>query len=360
MSDLRTILQDGEAWLLDRVMKNAKAPSRYLSALAEVWHLSFQGLTTTLAEALASGVLSDTDPDPLQDPVAAFGRQEARNHRGRGVSLDMILQLLKLYRPAYRDLIQEKLPEDAAREALLKGVERFFDRVEIAFCLAWVKEAEAGNIQDLHLRNLELITERDRYVTIFESLPMPILLLDQDLSLRNLNHAASTLFLGSSRPGAWYYEDGARPGASSLTAVFPGFYENLETFLSSGAERQEFQWTATRDESVLTFRVIVSRMLDLPSTFAGILVILDDQTERIHAAQERERLIGELTQAFTEVKQLSGLLPICAWCKKIRDDQGYWSQLDSYLESHAGVMFTHGVCPDCYNKLRSEGSAPQQ
>jgi hypothetical protein len=51
------------------------------------------------------------------------------------------------------------------------------------------------------------------------------------------------------------------------------------------------------------------------------------------------------------VKSLSGLLPICASCKKIRDDKGYWSQVESYVQKHSDATFTHGICPDCIKKL---------
>jgi hypothetical protein len=51
------------------------------------------------------------------------------------------------------------------------------------------------------------------------------------------------------------------------------------------------------------------------------------------------------------VKSLSGLLPICASCKKIRDDKGYWSQVESYIQKHSDATFTHGICPDCVKKL---------
>lgn len=73
--------------------------------------------------------------------------------------------------------------------------------------------------------------------------------------------------------------------------------------------------------------------------------------ERKRAQKERERLIGELQEALAHVKQLSGLLPICASCKRIRDDQGYWQQLEKYLDDHAEVQFTHGLCPHCAHKL---------
>jgi CheY-like chemotaxis protein len=67
-------------------------------------------------------------------------------------------------------------------------------------------------------------------------------------------------------------------------------------------------------------------------------------------ALERERLIAELREALAHVKTLKGLLPICADCKKIRDDKGYWSQVESYVERHSEANFTHGLCPDCIQK----------
>ena len=73
---------------------------------------------------------------------------------------------------------------------------------------------------------------------------------------------------------------------------------------------------------------------------------------RIKAAEEeRDRLIGELQEALASVKTLTGLLPICAACKKIRDDQGYWNQLEAYLAKHSEITFTHGICPDCVAKV---------
>ena len=63
--------------------------------------------------------------------------------------------------------------------------------------------------------------------------------------------------------------------------------------------------------------------------------------------EERERLIRELQEALLKVKQLSGLLPICMHCKKIRDDAGDWQQIETYITQHAEVDFSHGICPVC-------------
>jgi hypothetical protein len=66
---------------------------------------------------------------------------------------------------------------------------------------------------------------------------------------------------------------------------------------------------------------------------------------------ERERLILEYQAALAQVKQLSGLLPICSSCKKVRDDKGYWTQIEEYVSDHSEADFSHSLCPDCLNKL---------
>ncbi len=77
-----------------------------------------------------------------------------------------------------------------------------------------------------------------------------------------------------------------------------------------------------------------------------------DAMARIYVAErERDRLIIELKEALSKVKLLSGLLPICANCKKIRDDQGYWNQVEKYIGEHSNAQFTHSICPECVKKL---------
>ncbi|OGP93993.1 MAG: hypothetical protein A2157_00180 [Deltaproteobacteria bacterium RBG_16_47_11] len=76
-----------------------------------------------------------------------------------------------------------------------------------------------------------------------------------------------------------------------------------------------------------------------------------DITERKLAEEERERLIHSLEDALAKIRRLHGILPICASCKKIRDDEGYWNQLEAYIEEHSEAEFTHGLCPDCMKKL---------
>ncbi len=66
---------------------------------------------------------------------------------------------------------------------------------------------------------------------------------------------------------------------------------------------------------------------------------------------EQNRLITELREAAENIRTLKGLLPMCAWCKKIRDDRGYWKKVETYIKEHSEASFTHGICPDCLKTL---------
>jgi len=90
------------------------------------------------------------------------------------------------------------------------------------------------------------------------------------------------------------------------------------------------------------------------------LNLLTDITGRKRLELEREEMLRNLQKAMSEIKILSGLLPICASCKKIRDDQGFWYQLESYIVDHSEAVFTHGICPDCRDSLYPGTGRPRK
>jgi len=106
--------------------------------------------------------------------------------------------------------------------------------------------------------------------------------------------------------------------------------------------------TAAGDRYYITS---VKPIPDAAGQVASVVCISKEITERKRVEMERERLLQELQEALGRVKTLSGLLPICAGCKKIRDDQGYWTQIESYLKAHSEAEFSHGLCPDCVASL---------
>ncbi len=87
-----------------------------------------------------------------------------------------------------------------------------------------------------------------------------------------------------------------------------------------------------------------------PITNRELLARIGAMVRILKAERERDRVITQLEEALARVKKLSGLLPICAGCKKIRDDKGYWKQIESYLSKHTDATMSHGICPECADK----------
>ena len=92
-------------------------------------------------------------------------------------------------------------------------------------------------------------------------------------------------------------------------------------------------------------------MLTPPGDIIGAIIINQDITDRRRSELERDRLVKQLEAAIAQVHTLSGLLPICAGCKKIRDETGRWLSMEAYVEGHSTVQFSHGICPDCKTRL---------
>jgi hypothetical protein len=95
-------------------------------------------------------------------------------------------------------------------------------------------------------------------------------------------------------------------------------------------------------------------LLGMAGLVFGMRSLQGHMRARQQAEAERERLIAELQEALANVKTLRGLIPICSSCKKVRDDQGYWTQLETYLKQHSDAEFSHGLCLDCMRKLYPE------
>jgi len=128
-------------------------------------------------------------------------------------------------------------------------------------------------------------------------------------------------------------------------------FEDEQTIMKTGqpltVEERE-TWANRPDTWVSTTKVPLH---DGAGNAIGTFGISRDITEHKRAEAERERLIGELQDALSNVKTLSGLLPICAACKKIRDDSGYWNQIESFVRAHTEAEFSHGICPECMRTI---------
>jgi hypothetical protein len=85
-----------------------------------------------------------------------------------------------------------------------------------------------------------------------------------------------------------------------------------------------------------------------------ILLAMEDITARRMAEEERDKIDLDRKEALSKVKKLAGMLPICSSCKKIRNDEGYWQQIEAYIRDHSDAAFSHGICPECASKLYPE------
>ncbi len=333
--DFSRLISDNERWLMRRVLEYARAHgyTRYTSTLEEAWRVSIAGLNERLLAAWESDPRPrelGPDEDYTRDPAAAFGILEAQRHRSRGITLPMFLGLMKYYRQAYVDLVEE-MGEPLRRAEWRRFVDRFFDRVELGFISEWGACRDGDRLAELQAQNRSMTNEKNKYLTIFESLSKPVFLLNEAHLVENANHAAVSLFLPGSSPGAVYYRE--RPLQESLPWLFPEF----AAFASGDHVELSFEKRLECREGGRDFQVRLRRMLDVSGKFTGTTVILTD--------------ITELHQAWEQVNQLTGLLPICANCKKIRDDQGYWQQVETYIADRSQADFTHGICPECMETL---------
>ena len=185
-----------------------------------------------------------------------------------------------------------------------------------------------------------------RYTDLFDFAPVGYLTLDRDGAILSANLTVARL-LGVARAGVL-----RRPLAASIaSAQRPIFRAFLGTLFTNGGLWAFCELTlAPAAAPPLVVRLEAVASADGQECRAVVL----DINDRHRAEAERDRLIAELQEALAKVKQLSGLLPICASCKKIRDDRGYWNQVDAYVASHSEVRFTHGTCPTCAVKIMQD------
>lgn len=105
------------------------------------------------------------------------------------------------------------------------------------------------------------------------------------------------------------------------------------------------------DNTPFNIEVQCSEVLNENGEIIGRMASFYDITKRKRLESEKDILINKLQDALNHIKTLKGLIPICANCKQIRDDDGYWHQVETYVTSHTEAKFTHGICPDCLEKL---------
>ena len=179
-----------------------------------------------------------------------------------------------------------------------------------------------------------------------------IVAMDIATTLRNIGHEVTDTVPSGGQAIASAKEN--RPDVILMDIGLKGEMDGIQT-----AEQIRSQYsipviflTAYADEKTLERAKITAPCgyLTKPFEETDLRIAIEVSLYRAKLESEREALIKELQEALAKIKTLSGLIPICAWCKKIRDDKGYWQAVEEYIQEHSKAEFTHGMCPECEKK----------
>ncbi len=187
-------------------------------------------------------------------------------------------------------------------------------------------------------------TELVRVRPILEQVPAYLWSADHDLRLMWSRPSYASIVGLDAEPdlGTSVYElfggNDDHPSIQAHRAALEGEARNFEV------------WVEVRGEPRL-LRAHVEPLRDASQAIRGVVGVALDLTERVRADADRDRLIRDLQHALDRVKVLSGLIPICAHCKAVRDDKGYWQQVDAFMREHSNAQLSHGICPDCAQRL---------
>ena len=241
------------------------------------------------------------------------------------------------------------------------GVLAFFSRHPISSEEDAMLESMANSIaQAIHAANAEeaLRENEKKFRTLYEASSDAVMLFDES-GLFDCNESALDIFGCKVRAdflGKHLHElspptqEAVRTASGSVESGVLA-EEEFDRAIAEGSSR--FEWMHLRADGTEFPADVLLTAMELEGKTV-LQAVVRNITERKQAEGEREKLIAELRGALAEIKTLSGLLPICASCKKIRDDSGYWNQIELYVGDRSDAQFSHSICPDCKEKLYPE------
>lgn len=307
MHILADLILNNESSILKKTLDYAKQYNyrKNAATLEEAWRISVKGLSQALLTALDTyNDVSELnfDEDYSLDQIAAFGILEARRHRYRGISLEMFLGLMKYYRQAYLDLVLENDWSEPLKNKCLFFIIRFFDRVELGFIKEWTSEGSEKLLEQLQISNRIITSEKTKYLTLFESIPIPIITLNRDNLIDNLNHAAVELIDGTAVPGADYYSK--YKARQRIEQIFPWLAEDFNAYIKGNNASIKIEKEVNyNNKGLRTILIIFKRILDISEQFKGTVIIFTDITERkqMEAAMSRLdqlNLVGQMAASL--------------------------------------------------------------
>jgi len=252
-------------------------------------------------------------------------------------------ELSKLNIQLLNEIAERKSAEEALNEYRIHLEDLVSERTAE---LSRVNERLQQDIAERKKITEKLRQSEERFRRIFEDGPLGMVISDQHYSVLKVNKALAEM-LGYSEQelsernieDMTYPEDvekSVKLSRQVLKGKIPLFSMEKRYVKKSG--------------EILWVNLTATTIRDGEGNVLYAMGMVDDISKRKVAEQEKELLISQLQDALANIKTLKGLIPICAWCKKIRDDKGYWKKVETYIEEHSDASFTAGICPKCLHK----------
>ena len=238
--------------------------------------------------------------------------------------------------------------EDLAVEAMKAGAHDYIMKENLMrLAPAIEREVRQAQTRRERTRNLRKATW---LAAIVDSMGEAVIGTDQAGNITSWNASAERLYGHTAEEAI---------GQAIELVVPPALHEETRRMLEGvrqGGQLAEFETTVRlrRDGSQVDVSSAISAVKDENGQVIGAAILAVDITERKQAEEERKKMIRELNETLAQVRSLRGLLPICASCKKIRDEKGHWQALETYISGHSEAEFSHSICPSCAQRLYPE------
>ena len=222
--------------------------------------------------------------------------------------------------------------------------------------LAAANQTLQGEIEERRRAQIELKREHELLQAILNSLGEGVVVADAQGRMILFNPAGERILgFGATReePAHWSRAYGMYE-ADRTTLIEPSRLPLVRAFRGESFDDVEFHVRNARIPAGADVSATGRPMMDEDGELLGGVIVFRDVTQKKKMAAEREDLLQKMMEALSQVKTLSGLLPICAGCKSIRDDKGYWRRLEAYISEHSQAEFSHGLCPKCASELYPE------
>jgi two-component system cell cycle response regulator len=291
MDGLRKLIEKNEGWLKESVLGYAERHGykKHTCALEKDQRLLIAELSSSLIEGsrlCSSASESGRNSSQAEDSLASFAMTVARRQRQSGVGIAVSLGLMKCCRQSYLDLVGQKCTAKPKIKEYRDFLERSFDRIEVALCRDWAAGEQPERLGELQLTNRLVTRERNKYLTLFESLPNPVILANEKNQFEYMNHEAALLFEDRRACGMradHLTEDGSgdsekKSAVGSVELCLPWLDDELASFADSSDLTFGFEKAVSSEGGDKIYAVRFSRMQDISGRFLGTVIILEDIT----------------------------------------------------------------------------------